>query len=54
MVGKLNRVPIETQAALQQLACLGNSADLTLLRLVFDASSEKIHAQLWDAICNEK
>src|SRR5580693_923796 len=50
MVGKLNRLPIETQAALQQLACLGNSADLTLLRLVFDASSEEIHAQLWDAI----
>src|SRR4029077_10335095 len=50
MVGKLNHLPIETQAALQQLACLGNSADLTLLRLVFDASIEEIHAQLWDAV----
>ena len=27
MVGKLNRLPVETQKALQQLACLGNSAD---------------------------
>ncbi len=50
MVGKLNHLPIDTQAALQQLACLGTSADLTLLRLVLDASSEEIHAQLWDAI----
>ena len=28
MVGKLNRLPIETQNALQQLACLGNSAEI--------------------------
>ena len=27
MVGKLNRLPTETQKALKQLACLGNSAD---------------------------
>ena len=27
MVGKLNRLPVETQNALQQLACLGNSAE---------------------------
>ena len=27
MVGKLNRLPVATQKALQQLACLGNSAD---------------------------
>ena len=31
MVGKLNRLPIETQKALQQLACLGNSADFAML-----------------------
>ena len=31
MVGKLNRLPVETQKALQQLACLGNSADFDLL-----------------------
>ena len=50
MVGRLNRLPFETQSALQQLACLGGSADLTLLRLVSDASIEQIHAQLCDAI----
>jgi serine/threonine protein kinase len=30
MVGKLNRLPIETQKALQQLACMGNSAEFAL------------------------
>ena len=32
MVGKLNRLPVETQKALQQLACLGNSAEIAMLR----------------------
>ena len=50
MVGKLNRLPAETQKALQQLACLGNSADFDLLRMVSDASDEEIHAQLWEAV----
>ena len=50
MVGKLSRLPIETQSALQQFAYLGNSATLTQLQLVSDASTEQIHAQLWDAI----
>ena len=31
MVGKLNRLPVETQEALQQLACLGNSAEIATL-----------------------
>ena len=34
MVGKLNRLPVETQKALQQLACLGNSAEFALLAMV--------------------
>ena len=32
MVGKLSRLPVETQKALQQLACLGNSAEFAMLR----------------------
>ena len=35
MVGKLNRLPAETQQALQQLACLGNSADFDMLQMVY-------------------
>jgi PAS domain S-box-containing protein len=50
MVGKLNRLPAETQNALQQLACLGNSADFAMLRTVYQDSSEKIHGQLWEAV----
>src|SRR6266542_2263131 len=34
MVGKLGRLPVETQTALQHLACLGNSAEITLLAFV--------------------
>jgi predicted ATPase/signal transduction histidine kinase len=50
VVGKLNRLPLETQNALQQLACLGNSADFATLRMVYRDSSEEVHGQLWEAI----
>ena len=50
MVGKLNRLPTETQKALQQLACLGNSADFAMLRTVYQDSSEEMHGQLWEAV----
>ena len=36
---KLNRLPLETQKALQQLACLGNSAEFAMLRAVYQDSS---------------
>jgi PAS domain S-box-containing protein len=50
MVGKLNRLPIETQKALQQLACLGNSAEFAMLRMVYQDSDEGMHGQLWEAV----
>jgi PAS domain S-box-containing protein len=50
MVGKLNRLPVNTQNALQQLACLGNSTDFATLRMVYQDSNEKIHDQLWEAV----
>jgi PAS domain S-box-containing protein len=50
MVEKLNRLPTETQKALQQLACLGNSADFAMLRMVYQDSSEEMHGQLWEAV----
>jgi PAS domain S-box-containing protein len=49
MVAKLNRLPAGTQKVLQQLACLGDNTDFTLLRIVSNASDEEIHAQLWEA-----
>src|SRR5262249_23559622 len=50
MVGKLNRLPEGTQNALQQLACLGNSADFATLRTVYEGSTERVHERLWDAV----
>ncbi len=50
MVGKLQRLSDTTQAALQQLACLGNVAEITTLSMVFGQSEEEIHAALLEAV----
>jgi PAS domain S-box-containing protein len=50
MVGKLNRLPVETQQALQQFACMGNSAEFDMLRMVYQSSIEDIHNNLWEAV----
>ena len=50
MLGKLSRFSNETQDALKQLACLGNSAEFELLRTVYEHSEEQLHDQLWDAV----
>ena len=50
MVGKLTRLPVETQAALQQLACLGNVAEITMLSIVLGKSNEDVRSDLWDAV----
>ena len=50
MVGKLNRLRVETKEALQRLACLGNSAGIATLSIVQERSEQKVHADLWEAI----
>ena len=50
MVGKLGRLPDEAQRALQQLACLGNVADVTTLAMVLGISEDEVHAALWEAV----
>jgi PAS domain S-box-containing protein len=50
MVRKLKRLPIETQKALQQLACLGSSAEFALLETAFQDEKEQMHGQLWKAV----
>ena len=50
MVGKLRRLADTTQAALQQLACLGNVAEIATLSVVFGQSEEEIHASLLEAV----
>jgi serine/threonine protein kinase len=50
MVGKLSHLPVETQAALQQLACLGNVAEITMLSIVLGKSNQDVRSALWDAV----
>ena len=50
MVGKLNRLPVETVNAIKQLACLGNSAEFALLALVYEVSGEELHSDLQEAL----
>ncbi len=50
MVGKLQRLSNRTQTALQQLACLGNVAEIGTLSVVFGQSEEEIHASLLEAV----
>jgi PAS domain S-box-containing protein len=50
LVGKLNRLPLETQNALQQFACMGNSAGFDTLRRVYGSSIEELHEHLWEAV----
>jgi predicted ATPase len=50
MVGKLIRLPAETQKALQQLACIGNVAEINLFAIVLRKKDEQVHADLWEAV----
>ena len=50
MVDKLSRLPLNTQKALQQFACLGNSADFSLLEMVHEDSTQDLHSPLQEAL----
>jgi len=50
MVGKLNRLPMPTQKTLHQFACLGNSAEFDVLRMVCQEPIEELHDHLWEAV----
>ena len=53
MVGKLSRLPMDTQQALQQLACLGNVADISTLAGVLGIPVIQTHKVLWEAVRQE-
>ena len=53
MLGKLTRLPAATQAALQQMACLGNTAETAMLSTVLGLSEEQVDAALWPAILQQ-
>src|SRR5262249_22349633 len=44
MVGKLSRLPTETQTALQLMACLGNAAKIAMLSIVLEVSAEQVES----------
>src|SRR5262245_47705137 len=50
MVGQLSRLPVKTQQVLQQLACLGHSAESALLAMVHEDSKEELHSDLQEAL----
>jgi predicted ATPase len=50
MVGKLTRLPDETQKTLKELACLGNRAETTTLSIVHGTSEAEVHSDLWEAL----
>ena len=50
MVGKLNRLPVDTQAALKQFACMGNSAEFDMLAMGYEESVDELHEHLWEAV----
>jgi predicted ATPase len=49
MVEKLNRLPVDTQTALKQLSCVGNSAQFGMLTLIYP-DSEDMHRIFWGAV----
>src|SRR6202023_1588132 len=50
MVVKLTRLSARTQAALQQLACLGNVAEITMLSIVLGKSNDEVRSDLRSAV----
>jgi PAS domain S-box-containing protein len=53
MLGKVTRLPAETQHALQQFACLGNIGAIQTLSAVLATPEEQVHAVLWPAVRQE-
>ena len=50
IVGKMNRLWLQTQKALQEFACLGNSTEIGTLSIVHGTSEEELHSDLWEAV----
>ena len=50
MVGKLSRLPPDTQEALRQFACMGNSAEFEMLSMAYEKPTAELHEHLWEAV----
>jgi PAS domain S-box-containing protein len=50
IVGRLNRLSDRTREALQELACLGNAAEVSTLKVLHGDSDQAAHDGLWEAV----
>lgn len=50
MLGKLARLPVPTQKALEQFACLGNTARTETLAMLHERDEDAVHDALWEAV----
>ncbi|MPW23383.1 AAA family ATPase [Paraburkholderia sp. CNPSo 3157] len=50
MVAKLARLPVDTRRALQQLACVGNTATVGILSITLENSTQDVQALLQPAV----
>jgi PAS domain S-box-containing protein len=50
MLGKLARLPAQTQEALKQFSCLGNTATTEKLAALHGGNEETVHDALWEAV----
>ncbi len=50
MVGRLNRLSDGTREALKELACLGNAAEVSTLKVLHGHSEQAVHNGLWEAV----
>jgi PAS domain S-box-containing protein len=50
MVGKLSRLSADTQEALKQFACMGNTAEFDMLAMAYDRPVHELHEHLWEAV----
>src|SRR3984885_422055 len=53
LVDRVTGLPLKTQQALRQLACLGNVATIAMLSTVLEAPEEQVHGDLWPAVRQE-
>ncbi len=50
MVEKLKRLSLPAQEAVEQLACLGNAAEIAILAMAAGETEQALHKALWDAV----
>jgi predicted ATPase/two-component sensor histidine kinase len=50
MLGKLARLPVQTQKVLEQFACLGNTARTETLAMLHEGDEDAVHGALWEAV----